>query len=233
MITFDRQTYYDAIKESLFGSFTQEQVDGQNVLLAVAELQMNTGEFTDLRWLGYMLATTYHETAQRMWPIEEYGKGSGHDYGEPDPETGQTYYGRGFVQLTWRDNYAKATDELELEDDRDIEMHADKALDCLIATRVLFKGMREGWFTGKKLEQYFNPDKNDPVNARQIINGNDCDDTIAGYHAQFMAALNEAMEEAIAPTPKPEEEPVVTMTIASDSPVQLRVIMGSDVELIE
>jgi len=35
-----------------------------------------------------------------MQPIEEYGKGKGMKYGSPDPETGQTYYGRGFVQTT-------------------------------------------------------------------------------------------------------------------------------------
>ena len=53
---------------------------------------------SDTRWLAYMLATTFHETAYQMWPIEEYGKGSGRYYGTPDPETGETDYGRGFVQ---------------------------------------------------------------------------------------------------------------------------------------
>ena len=56
--------------------------------------------------------TTAHETGFTMQPIEEYGKGSGMEYGKPDPETGQTYYGRGYVQLTWRDNYARADEEL-------------------------------------------------------------------------------------------------------------------------
>ena len=41
-----------------------------------------------------------------MQPIEEYGKGAGHPCA--DPETGQTCYGRGYVQLTWRDNYERA-----------------------------------------------------------------------------------------------------------------------------
>jgi putative chitinase len=63
------------------------------------------------------------------------------------------------------------------------------ALDSLIAARILFRGMAEGWFTGKKLGQYFNDDRNDPVNARQIVNGNDDDELIAGYHRKFLAAL--------------------------------------------
>ncbi len=59
-----------------------------------------------------MLATAYWETAQTMEPIEEYGKGAGRPYGEPDPATEQTYYGRGYVQLTWLPNYEKASKEI-------------------------------------------------------------------------------------------------------------------------
>jgi hypothetical protein len=66
------------------------------------------GKKIPISWLAYVLATVYHETASTMEPIEEYGKGAGHSYGEPDPETGQVYDGRGYVQLTWKDNYQKA-----------------------------------------------------------------------------------------------------------------------------
>ena len=38
----------------------------------------------------------------------------------------------------------------------------------------------------------FNDDTDDPINARQIINGNDCDTKIAGYHDLFLAALEDA-----------------------------------------
>ena len=65
-------------------------------------------------------------------------------------------------------------------------------MDSLIATRILFRGMAEGWFTGKKLGQYFNEVTDDPRNARQIINGNDQDELIAGYHYQFLEALKAA-----------------------------------------
>ena len=63
-----------------------------------------------------------------MQPIEEYGKGSTAAYGQPDPETGQTYYGRGFVQLTWRDNYARADQELDIGKDTGCEWHAERRL---------------------------------------------------------------------------------------------------------
>src|SRR5262245_4181357 len=125
---FDRKIYFDSVRASMFGgSMTQDQVDGQNFILAMWE-QYAPPDW-DLRYLAYMLATTFHETAKTMLPIEEYGKGSGHDYGVPDPETGQAYYGRGFVQLTWKDNYCRATQELDLHDTKDLEWHAECALD--------------------------------------------------------------------------------------------------------
>lgn len=178
----DRTIYFDYVRATPFGGHLKQiQVDGQTVILAVWEYQQAS---YDLRWLAYMLATTFHETAQKMWPIEEYGKGAGHDYAP--------YYGRGYVQLTWEDNYRKASDELSLYDERDLVKYPQMALDSLIAARVLYRGMIEGWFTGRKLGQYFNDTKDDPLNARQIINGNDCDDQIKGYHEDFLAALNAA-----------------------------------------
>ena len=197
-MTYDRDVYFEHVRTALFGGAMQQiHVDGQSIILAVWEYQGGGTPMNDQRWLAYMLATVYHETAQRMWPIEEYGRGQGKSYGEQDPQTGQTYYGRGFVQLTWRENYAKASKILSLYDERDLEYNAQLALDSLIATRVLFRGMAEGWFTGKKLGQYFNEDKNDPLNARQIINGNDKDELIAGYHDTFLEALEASSTEEL------------------------------------
>ena len=117
------------------------------------------------------------------------------EYGSQDYLEGKKYWpyiGRGFVQLTWDYNYEKASQELGLIDKRYLIDFPDMALDSLIATRILFKGMAQGWFTGKQLDEYFNDDRDDPVNARQIINGNDCDDQIAAYHDKFLAALQAA-----------------------------------------
>ena len=147
---------------------------------------------TDIRWLAYILATVYHECATTMWPITEYGSQSylqGKDY--------WPYIGRGFVMITWEDNYRHASQELSLTGTRDLVEHPELALDSLISARILFRGMAEGWFTGKKLGQYFNETKDDPVNARQIVNGNDDDDLIAGYHRQFLAALEAAKKEVV------------------------------------
>ena len=69
---FDRDAYFGAVRDTLFdAALTQQQVDGQNVILAVWEYGAGGTPLTDIRWLSYMLATTYHETAETMWPIEE------------------------------------------------------------------------------------------------------------------------------------------------------------------
>ena len=184
----DRDIYFDHVRVSLFsGALEQVQVDGQSVILAVWDYSAGGTPMTDIRWLAYMLATTYHETAQRMWPITEYGS--------PSYLQSLGYYpyvGRGFVQLTWKDNYDKASKALALIDERDLVAHPEMALDSLIATRILFRGMAEGWFTGHKLGQYFSSEADDPINARRIINGNDQDTLIAGYHEKFLAALTAA-----------------------------------------
>ena len=94
--------------------------------------------------------------------------------------------------ITWEENYRHASQELSLTGTRDLVEHPELALDSLISARILFRGMAEGWFTGKKLGQYFNSTKDDPKNARQIVNGNDDDDLIASYHVKFLNALKAA-----------------------------------------
>jgi hypothetical protein len=187
---FDRTKFFDSIRKSLFPKgLTQQQVDGMSFKLAAYEANPLS---TDLRHLAYPFATSYHETAKTMWPIEEIGKGNGKKYGVKDKETGQIYYGRGDVQLTWRENYRNASKELDLTGGTDdLEWHAERALDPTISANVMYHGMEGGWFTGKALDDFFNATKNDPVGARIIIN-NDVKTMgakIAKYHEKFLMAL--------------------------------------------
>jgi putative chitinase len=206
--TYDRDTYFDKVRDSLFyGSMNQDQVEGQENLLT----QWENRPYTDVRWLAYILATTIHETAATMQPITEYGSQS---YLQGKPYW--PYIGRGYVQLTWEDNYAKARDKLGLSGSDDLVKYPDRALDPVIAADVIFLGMAEGWFTGKALPDYFNDSKDDPVNARQIVNGNDDDDLIAGYHRKFLDALKASAEEGatiVPPTPADPDMPDVQVAI--------------------
>ena len=167
----DSRKFFDGIRASLFnGRLAQQQVDGINAILD----EWLHRKLTDLRWLAYMLATVYWETAHTMWPIEEYGRGRGYAYGVPDAVTGQAYYGRGFVQLTWRRNYEAMGKLLHV----DLVNHPTMALQLAIATQILFEGMLRadsgvGDFTGLALDDCFNATREDWTRARAIINGTD------------------------------------------------------------
>jgi putative chitinase len=62
--------------------------------------------------------------------------------------------------------------------------------------------MVEGWFTGKKLSDYFGGGRYEPVGARRIINGTDKDDLIAGQCGLFVDALRAAGHSVIPGTPQ-------------------------------
>jgi hypothetical protein len=186
-MSIHRTWFFDAVRGALFGgSLTQAQVDGLNVLLDEGEARS-----WDHRWLAYLIATSYHETAKTMQPIAEYGKGQGRPYGVPDPVTGQTYYGRGYVQLTWKENYAKMAQVC----DAPLVEEPDLALEPEIACLVIFEGMERGMFTGVGLPDYFTATVTDWVNARRIVNALDRAQDIAGYAQHFHAALSWTPEE--------------------------------------
>lgn len=177
----DKAEFYQAIRAPLFGGhLAQTQVDGLELLL-----DQGGQEALDSRQLAYVLATVHHETDHTMQPIREYGLGHGRPYGVPDPVTGQTYYGRGYVQLTWKRNYQTMSDKLGV----DLVAHPDRALDPAIAVRVIFLGMMQGLFTGRKLGTYFDAAHSDWYNARMVINGLDRADLIQGYALSYYKAL--------------------------------------------
>lgn len=187
----NRLFFFTQIRQTLFGGrFKQSQVDGISAILD--EWEKNNSKKDD-RWLAYMLSTTHHETAATMQPIEEYGKGRGRPYGKNlkmnrrrYTNTGNLFYGRGFVQLTWYENYEKAGKKLK----QDFIAHPEKVMDLQNATKILFTGMTEGWFTGRKLSTYFNDKKEDWRNARRIINGLDRADWVADYARKYYAAIS-------------------------------------------
>lgn len=143
---------------------------------------------------AYVFATAYHES--NLTPIEERGKGAGHDYGKmfdidangkhiPYTTPNKLYYGRGFVQLTWRWNYKEFGKLLNIP----LLEQPELALQIPVAAEIIALGMGRGLFTGVGLSRYFNIHGNDPVNARRIINGVDCADKIAGYYTHFLGLI--------------------------------------------
>lgn len=198
----DRRVFFDRVRQSVFrGRLQQGQVDGMNAVLDA----WDESGFEDRRWLAYMLATDYHETAHTMQPIKERG---GRSYfmrmydktgnrphvarrlGNTQVGDGAKFAGRGYVQLTGRSNYRKASKVVDV----DLLADPDMAMDPHVAAKVMFHGMVNGWFTGKKLSHYFKDDRTDWISARRIINGTDRASLIAGYARKFYAAILRADE---------------------------------------
>jgi putative peptidoglycan binding protein len=178
-----------------FGGLTQSQIDGLELLHGYIELDPNV---TDIRWAAYMLATVKWECADSWHPIEEGGKGAGHPYGTAVQVTdtdgtsySNTYYGRGYVQLTWKANYEKLGLALNLGNQ--LVVHPEKALEPATAYSIMSYGMRNGSFTGKKLSDFIHADQCDFKNARKIINGLDQWAVIKGYAEKFEAMLQASL----------------------------------------
>lgn len=208
----DRAKLFGVIRQSVFhGHMSQLQVDGINVIVDT----WDSSVFEDLRWLAYMLGTAYHETAATMQPIKEYGseayfirmydvRGKRPDVaramGNTEPGDGPRYCGRGFIQLTWKNNYRRAgkTIGVDLVGNPSLAMNPD------VAAKVMFEGMTDEAiifedhqsadpkfsFTGKVLENYFNASTEDWFGARRIINGTDHAAMIGETAQDFFDALD-------------------------------------------
>ncbi len=181
---FDRAKFFKGFRAA-FGKLSQSQVDGLESIIGNIEADIR---ITDIRWAAYMLATVYHETARTMQPIAEYSHGVGRPYGLPDPDTGKVYYGRGYVQLTWRANYEAMGKVFGL----DFLHEPELVMQPGVAYQIMSYGMRNGSFTGRRLSQYLNDHSTDYVNARRIINGIDCADRIARYAVRLETILVDA-----------------------------------------
>jgi putative chitinase len=161
----------------LAGSLSQIQVDSVNAILSACNKHL----VTDDNQIVYVIATAYHEA--RLKPVKEVGLGHGYPYGIADKETKQTYYGRGFCQITWKSNYQTFAKMLNV----DLVHNPDLAMQPDYAAEIIVIGMKNGLFTGKRLSNYFTGTTNDPINARRIINGIDKAELIATYYKTILA----------------------------------------------
>jgi len=133
--------------------------------------------------IAYVLATTEWETAQTFQPVreafwlsEEWRKRNLRYY---------PYYGRGYVQLTWENNYQKYSDILGV----DLVGNPDLAIENDIALFVLVHGFKTGTFTGRKITDYINDFETDFINARRCINGTDRAHEIAELAENYLNDL--------------------------------------------
>ena len=175
----------------------QKFVNSVNGLFQVFNEYNNEGG-TNVLYVAYMLATSYHETAYTMQPIKEYGSYkylSKYDTGRLAKALGNTpeadgdgvlYAGRGHVMITGLDNYKKFTKLLGI----DLVKSPDLALDPVVSAKILAIGSLRGVFTTKKLSDFIRTGKRlDFIRARAVINGTDKAEAIALHAEKFLACL--------------------------------------------
>ena len=129
--------------------------------------------------IEYVLATVDHETNGTFIPVQEaYWLSEGwrkrHLRYYP-------YYGRGYSQITWKNNYERFGKLLDI----DLVSNPDLALEPDVAMSILILGMRDGLFTGKKLSDFSHQHGFDFIHARKIINGMDKALHIAGLAHEY------------------------------------------------
>lgn len=201
------KAFFDGVRKPLFkGRMGQSQVDGMKMTI---DEWFKRPDLSDERWLAYMLATAWLETDRTMQAIMEYGdrayftrmydiKGARPDkareLGNTRAGDGAKFAGRGKPMITGRANYAKATEYVGRHIGIDFEEKPSAVLQGNHSDLLMFSGMIKGWFTGKKLSDYFDGDLEDPIGARRIVNGTDRAEEIADAYEDFLTALDSAFE---------------------------------------
>lgn len=203
------KAFFDTVRRPLFGGrLTQGQVEGMLRIIAYGIARgMSRPD------LAYVLATIHWETARWMQPIREGARRYGPKYSDaaarravtaiynkgiirtnyslPDGPYGQSYYGRGLVQITWYDNYLRLGKAIGIG--TKLARNPDLALEWDTSLAITFVGMEKGLFTKYSLDEV--PDRmTRPAfdrTDRLIINGDakKYGDRIAANAGVFWKAL--------------------------------------------
>lgn len=197
----DRKAFFTRYRSltSFSPKLDQAQVAGYDAIFDYWE----NSTLNDLRWLAYVLATAYHETGATIEPVREgfcktddcsiravtdlFNRGIiGRNYALSHPN-GNSYFGRGLVQLTHGFNYENMGKALGLG--MLLYDYPSLVLNLDISVKILVKGMVDGAFTGARLSDFLNSSTTNWVDARTIINGHDRANDIAGYAKDFFNCL--------------------------------------------
>lgn len=134
-----------------------------------------------------------------------YGGRLGNEEGTADASQ---FRGRGYVQLTGRDNYQKMSDKLgregftytldgvtwgSKEQPIDLVTHFDHVNRSKeLAAKLLVEGCVDGDYTGKKLGDYVNDEGTDFKDARAVVNGDTAEngETVAAIANRYVGALS-------------------------------------------
>ncbi|PBB69111.1 hypothetical protein CK228_07675 [Mesorhizobium sp. WSM4312] len=203
----DMKVFFERYKQA-FGTITQRTVDNLTQLFQDISKDVSA---QDIRQVAYVLATIRFETANSFSTVTEmgtdaslegkYGPDSpfGSALGNTSPGDGARYRGRGYLQITGRNNYQFMGSALNI----DLVDHPELAVDPQIAYRITSLAMFDGRFTGKKLADYITADKADYYNARHVVGGLGHASDIADAAVKLEAILRETVGDQSAQASQP------------------------------
>lgn len=179
----NRKKFFDGYRNTLDTNrkLDQKEVNAIDLFLNMVDPEID--RFSLKQW-AYIFATVFHETQATFEPVKEAFKLS--------EEWRRThlryfpYYGRGYVQITWKANYEKFSKRMNI----DFVHNPDLAMIPKYSFKILLDGFEFGLFTGTKLSKFVNENKTDYVGARACINGEDRAELIEGYAKLFEKLFN-------------------------------------------
>jgi len=167
----------EAVERAIAAASTQMRSYANQTVPLVLAAAKKYG-VTDPAQVAYILSTVQTETTMGAKLVE----GATRNKSAP----GSIYYGRGLPQLTGIDNYRKASKIVGV----DLVNHPEKAADPELSAKILVIGMRDGVFTGRKLNDFIGNGKADFVGARQIVNDSDKQVAMAQDAQRYLAAIS-------------------------------------------
>jgi len=177
----NRKNFFDGYRSNLDPNKKLDQSEVNALTIFIDFVDATWNYFTIPQW-AYVFATTFHETKATFLPVKEAYWLS--ESWRLKNLKYSPYYGRGYVQITWRENYQKFSKDLG----EDFVKNPDLVMLPKYAFKILIDGFKTGAFTGKKITDYINDKSKDYKRARRCINGTDKQELIASY-AQFFEEL--------------------------------------------
>jgi predicted chitinase len=140
--------------------------------------------------IAYVLATAEHESAG-FATLEEIASGEQYEgresLGNNQPGDGPRFKGRGYVQLTGRNNYTAYARRSGI---RLVNVPFVLMNWAALSVYVIVDGMMRGAYTGRRLDEFVNAGKQDFRNARKVVNGLDAADKIAAQARAWLGKLD-------------------------------------------
>lgn len=159
----------------------------QHFPIIIAEAQRQG--VTSRPQLAYMLATANHESGSGL-RMEEIASGRAYEgrrgLGNTQPGDGMRFKGRGYVQITGRRNYTDWSRRLGV----DLVNNPELAEQPDLAAQILVGGMRQGTFTGRRLDRYISGNRMDFDGARRTIGGGRGAERVSEVARRLLAAMS-------------------------------------------